>query len=77
MSWDDTRYKATCLTCGATGVCVKSSDDWNRSRRKWEGFKELPPDPIAVSMKQVDARDMRGVCACGSTNIELGRVFSE
>lgn len=77
MSWDDTRYKATCNFCGTTGVCIKSSDDWNRSRTKWEGFQEVPPDPIAVYMKKVDARDMRGVCKCGSTNIVLGALLSD
>ena len=76
MSWEHTRYKARCEACGREGVCIRSDDDWNRSATSWEGFNSKPPDPTAVGMKRVDARDLVGVCTCGSTQIAVGEVIN-
>jgi len=69
MSWDYTRYRARCTTCGHIGVCLQGSDDWGRSSTKWEGFESCPPDPTEVARKKTDARNMRARCKCGSTEI--------
>ena len=75
MSWDYTRFKATCKTCGRTGVCVRGSDDWMRSSITWEGFDSKAPSAYEVTRKRVDARDSTGVCECGSSEIELGEIM--
>lgn len=75
MSWEHTHYKATCVACGRKGVCIESSDDWNRLATSWEGFNCRPPDPTAVGRKRVDARQSVGVCQCGSTRFTLGDVI--
>jgi hypothetical protein len=77
MSWDYTRYKATCKQCGATGVCTQGSDDWMRSSTSWEGFTEVAPSAYEVGRKRADARDMGARCACGSTNVEVGEVLQD
>ena len=35
----------------------------------------VPPDPTAVAMKRVDARDMTARCVCGSTNIRFDDIL--
>lgn len=77
MSWEHTRYEARCSSCGRVGVCIRSEDDWNRSATRWEGFDSKQPDSTAVGRKKVDARDLVAVCACGSTNISVGRQLLE
>ena len=72
MSWDYTRYKARCDNCGAEGVCIEGSDDWNRTSRSWEGFNTMPADPTAVARKRVDPRQTSAQCTCGSTRITVG-----
>ena len=72
MSWEYTRFRARCDDCGADGVCVEGSDDWNRTSRSWEGFGGRPPDPTAVGRKRADSRQLNPVCACGSSRISVG-----
>ncbi len=69
MSWDHTRYEATCKTCGNVGVCINSSDDWGRSETTWEGFSTKPADSYLVDRMKIDA--LKPVCHCGSTDIEV------
>jgi len=69
MSWDYTRYRARCTSCGKIGACVRGSDDWGRSSTKWEGFENRPANSTAVARKRADARDMTARCECGGTNV--------
>ena len=73
MSWDHNRYKATCRKCGRQGVCIESSDDWNRSETRWEGFAEIAPSAEAIYRKRYDARDRIPQCECGSSDISVDR----
>jgi hypothetical protein len=72
VSWDDTRYEATCQQCGRAGFVTRSSDDWGRSRTNYEGFENLPPDINDVARKRADARESRPRCSCGSTSVIQG-----
>lgn len=75
MSWEYLRYEARCKVCGHVGVCVKGSDDWNRSSTTWEGFVGQAPDSTAVARKRVDSRDLTPLCRCGSTQVAVDRFF--
>jgi hypothetical protein len=77
MSWEGTRYVATCKACGHTGVCIQGSDDWMRTRTLWEGFSSVAPDPTAVARKRLDAGDSVAICSCGSSNIEVGGMLPD
>jgi hypothetical protein len=72
MSWEYRRHKARCENCGAEGICIEGSDDWNRFSRSWEGFSGKPPDPTAVGRKRADPRQSTPICACGSSRIAVG-----
>ena len=76
MSWEHNRYEAKCDTCGRQGFCVRSSDDWNRTATRWEGFDEVAPDATAVARMRVGPDDMSPKCPCGSTNISIGKHVS-
>lgn len=73
MSWDSNKYEARCTACGRTGFVIRSSDDWGRSATAYVGFTNVPPNATAVGRKRADARDMSGLCECGSALIEQGR----
>ncbi len=75
MGWDYTRYTAKCKECGREGVCIRGEDDWFRSSTSWEGFKRAEPDATSVGRKKSDLRDFRPICACGSTEVEVGSVI--
>lgn len=77
MSWEHTRYEARCEGCGRVGVCIRSSDDWNRSATRWEGFDSTPPNATAVGRKRVDVRDLEAVCTCGDTRIVVGEILKD
>lgn len=73
MSWEYLKYEATCQDCGKTGYCIEGSDDWGRHSRDWEGFENQEADGTAVARKRADKREARGLCSCGSSNIEKGK----
>lgn len=73
MSWDREKYEARCRVCGATGYCIKADDDWGRSSTTWVGFENVAPSADAVGRKRADARDNTGRCACGSSEVEVGK----
>jgi len=73
MSWEHNYYVATCNRCQHEGVCIRSSDDWNRSKEKYEGFDNVAPDPYLVARMRVGAMDMRPKCPkCGGMSITVG-----
>lgn len=74
MSWEDNYYEATCRKCGAKGFRISSSDDWGRFEILWEGFKpfhDFPRYAELVARKKIDENSY-AICACGSTDIEVG-----
>jgi hypothetical protein len=73
MSWEHDRYEAVCKSCGRTGFCIQSSDDWGHFTREWDGFRNLPPHPYAVFRMKSAPGDMSPVCECGSTDIDIGK----
>jgi hypothetical protein len=73
MSWDYSKYEAICRDCGRKGVCIRGSDDWGRTARRWEGFENHEPPRMLVIRKIVSSRHMMPVCACGSSNISVGK----
>jgi len=73
MSTEHDRYQATCDTCGHEGVCIRSSDDWSRSRTNWEGFDTKPVDQQAILRKRANPGDTFPTCPeCGATAISVG-----
>ncbi|MFZ2163410.1 MAG: hypothetical protein WAW02_14455 [Sideroxyarcus sp.] len=77
MSWEYSKYEARCENCGKEGVCIRGSDDWNRSSTSWQGFDSKPPDPTDVGRKRADARDQVAVCNCGNSKIVVGKYLGE
>lgn len=77
MGWEQTKYRASCSSCGKTGICVQRSDDWGRHSTTWIGFRNVAPSPTAVGRKRADARDSRPLCECGSTKITIGDAIEE
>ncbi len=73
MSWDESRYKATCSACGHEGIQVKRSDDWGRTEERWEGFDTTPANDYEYYRKRSDA--LVPVCKCGSKNIAVGQAM--
>lgn len=68
MSWEHTRYRAICNTCGHEGVRVDSMDDWNRTETRFEGFNQVIADPTMVARKRISSGSPR--CPnCGGTSI--------
>jgi hypothetical protein len=77
MSWDRSKYEARCDACGATGFCIKSTDDWGRSSTEWIGFANEAPSATAVSRKRSDARDSAPLCVCGSSAVGFGELLGD
>lgn len=75
MSWEYIKYEAKCTECGQKGICIKGMDDWNRCSTSWEGFENKEADSNAVARKRTDIRDLRAICHCGSSKIEVGHVI--
>ena len=76
MSWEHIHYRAVCNGCGHEGVCIQSSDDWNRSESTYEGFDLRSPSDYAVARKRVGANDMLAQCPkCGGTTITHGEML--
>lgn len=75
MGWEHDHYHATCAQCGKTGVVILSSDDWNRSARRYEGFDNVEPPATAVGRQRQDRREINGRCSCGSTDIVRGALI--
>ncbi|MFT7043822.1 MAG: hypothetical protein ACJAW7_002585 [Candidatus Azotimanducaceae bacterium] len=75
MSWDRTKYEATCDDCDHSGFVIKADDDWGRSQTTWVGFENRAPNPTAVARKQADARDALPLCKCGSSKITKGGLL--
>ena len=73
MSWEYSKYEARCENCGKVGVCIRGSDDWNRSSTSWEGIDSEPPCPTAVGRKDAASRDNVAVCSCGNSKIIIGK----
>lgn len=72
MGWEYTRYKARCESCGKEGVCIRGSDDWNRTSTTWEGFNNESPNAVAVAQGKSDRREMVGHCSCGNSKLVVG-----
>jgi hypothetical protein len=77
MSWEYSKYKARCRSCGAEGYCIRGSDDWGRSSTRWEGFGSESPAVTAVARKRADKDDRSPVCTCGKTNIEIREFIGD
>lgn len=75
MSWDRTKYEATCSQCGKKGFVVQAQDDWGRSSTKWFGFDNIQPSPTDVGRKRVSSEDFTPLCACGSNKISIGKML--
>jgi len=72
MSWERSKFEARCDTCGATGFCIQSSDDWGRSETDWIGFANQPPSGTAVARGRAGPRDSLPLCTCGSRAVTIG-----
>lgn len=77
MSWEYSKFKARCESCGHEGFCIRGSDDWGRSSTAWDGFEARQPDATNVGRKRADARDMSPVCSCGNSKIQIGEYVGE
>ena len=77
MSWQHSKYQARCENCGEEGFCIKSSDDWNRSKTPWEGFENKRPNPILVDRGRVGVDDYDPVCSCGNTKVVKGERLDD
>lgn len=73
MSWDESRYTATCSSCGHEGVEVSRSDDWGNSETRWEGFATVPASDYEYYRGRSEARVPE--CKCGSKSILRGKVL--
>lgn len=72
MSWDESKYKATCSDCGHEGVQVWRSDDWGRTEERWEGFNIVPANDYELYRKRSEATIP--MCKCGSRNVVTDRT---
>lgn len=77
MSWEYSKYKAHCESCGREGFCIRGSDDWNRTSTSWEGFGSKEADPTAAARKRSDRRDSVALCECGSSNVKVGEHIGD
>ena len=70
MSTDHDHYEASCAACGATGVYIRSSDDWGRSQESWSGFEMVAAGEPDATRKR--SGPYRAKCSCGSSDIRQG-----
>ena len=73
MSWDESRYKATCNACGHEGVQVRRSNELGVPDDRWEGFETVPANDYEYYRKRSEAHVP--VCHCKSKDIVVGPLI--
>lgn len=73
MSTDHSHYEAKCGVCGKVGEYIHSSDDWNNSSERWDGFQIVASPEYEVARKRTGPTRAR--CSCGSYDVQKGKFL--
>lgn len=75
MSWDESRYIATCSACGHEGIQVSRSNDHGETVDWWEGFEAVPASEYEYHRKRSER--YVPICKCKSQSIVIGPLIGQ